>query len=86
MTAIYDKALKRISIPSFQKRDELGSGEDSTSPRKGADLGKVTNLMSADINKLVEFLSAMFFLYDNPVGITIAAVFLYKSVFHLYIT
>ncbi|KAH8810160.1 hypothetical protein DL96DRAFT_1716877 [Flagelloscypha sp. PMI_526] len=78
MTAIYDKALKRISIPSFQKRDELGSGEDSTSPRKGADLGKVTNLMSADINKLVEFLSAMFFLYDNPVGITIAAVFLYK--------
>ncbi|KAH8810190.1 hypothetical protein DL96DRAFT_1821685 [Flagelloscypha sp. PMI_526] len=78
MTAIYNKALKRVSLASTQKDDKDKDGKQDTGPKKGADLGKVVNLMTADVNKIVMFLSMGFFFYSNPVQIVIAAVFLYK--------
>ncbi|KAH8798081.1 hypothetical protein DL96DRAFT_1539779 [Flagelloscypha sp. PMI_526] len=78
MTAIYDKALKRVSLASAPKESDKASGEKDASPKKGADLGKVVNLMSKDVNQIVGWLSSYYFLYMNPVEIIIAAIFLYK--------
>ncbi|KAH8831236.1 hypothetical protein DL96DRAFT_1695080 [Flagelloscypha sp. PMI_526] len=81
MTAIYDKALKRVSLASTKKKSAKGeesSTVDATQPKNGADLGKVVNLMTSDVNKISNFLSMVWFLYASPLQLGIAAVFLYK--------
>ncbi|KAH8827185.1 multidrug resistance-associated ABC transporter [Flagelloscypha sp. PMI_526] len=81
MTAIYDKALKRVSLAQTEKKstkEKEDSTTDATHPKKGADLGKVVNLMTADVNKINSFFAMVWFFYANPVQLVIAAIFLYK--------
>ncbi|KAH8823501.1 hypothetical protein DL96DRAFT_1698061, partial [Flagelloscypha sp. PMI_526] len=81
MTAIYDKALKRVSLASTEKKSAAGkedSAVDETEPTKGADLGKIINIMTADVSTIDNFLSLVWLLYANPLQLVIALVFLYK--------
>ncbi|KAH8823481.1 multidrug resistance-associated ABC transporter [Flagelloscypha sp. PMI_526] len=81
MTAIYDKALKRVSLTSTRSQsmtEKEGAAVDTTQPKKGADLGKVINLMTADMSKIYNFLVSAWFMYANPFQLVIAAVFLFK--------
>lgn len=58
MTSIYDKTLKRVALASSKPgasnaKDSQGvPPSDDNSTKTGADLGKIVNLMTADVNSV----------------------------------
>ncbi|KAH7106077.1 P-loop containing nucleoside triphosphate hydrolase protein [Auriculariales sp. MPI-PUGE-AT-0066] len=81
MTAIYEKALKRQDLSGAvketnKKEGEEPGGEDENS--NGADIGKIVNLMSNDVERLSHASLTAFIFLGAPVEIVIAFLLLYR--------
>ncbi|KAF9442983.1 hypothetical protein P691DRAFT_713861, partial [Macrolepiota fuliginosa MF-IS2] len=92
--SIYEKALKRKDYSGVVNKDKdkgaeghaekksksekEAEKEKADDPKAGADVGKIVNLMSGDVDKIRFSVSGIYLLYSIPVEITTAGVFLYR--------
>ncbi|TFK50258.1 P-loop containing nucleoside triphosphate hydrolase protein [Heliocybe sulcata] len=81
--AIYEKALKRKDYSGVVPKDKQGSdtsadNKDGEKPKAGAGIGKIVNLMSSDVERIVTISQILFYIYSAPFEIALGAVFLYE--------
>ncbi|KAI0357687.1 multidrug resistance-associated ABC transporter [Trametes cingulata] len=81
VASIYDKALRRKVIAGTRGHATSGPdavhATDQKRPEAAADVGKIVNLMSGDVDRVTLTVANKYFVYQCPVEIIVAAVFLY---------
>lgn len=81
MTVIYEKALKRQDLSGAIKETKKKEGEEPGGEHEnsnGADIGKIVNLMSNDVERLSHASLTAFIFLGAPVEIIIAFLLLYR--------
>ncbi|KAF8577829.1 multidrug resistance-associated ABC transporter [Ramaria rubella] len=72
-----------ITAPSLgskqkQKEQEWANSKESPKNQIGADIGKITNLMSGDASSISNMIGGAYIVYGAPFEIAIASIFLYQ--------
>ncbi|RUP45403.1 glycosyl hydrolases family 2, TIM barrel domain-containing protein, partial [Jimgerdemannia flammicorona] len=77
---IYAKSLRRKDMTGVVANEDNKDGASASSPSAaaGADLGKITNLMAVDTDRLAEISSYIHVFYQCPLEIAIGVAFLYS--------
>ncbi|KAI0357684.1 multidrug resistance-associated ABC transporter [Trametes cingulata] len=83
IASIYDKTLQRKHFSGTGDRrtsqaDVGPSTDDTKNAREAADVGKIVNLMSGDVDRITQTVANLYFLYQCPLDILFAALFLYR--------
>ncbi|CAG8489136.1 4720_t:CDS:10, partial [Dentiscutata heterogama] len=74
---IYSKSLRRINSHVSTMKDESNKSEDNLDDDNSS-IGKVTNLMSIDTNRISEFCMWWTNAFDSPIELIIGLYFLYQ--------
>ncbi|EJD46367.1 P-loop containing nucleoside triphosphate hydrolase protein [Auricularia subglabra TFB-10046 SS5] len=81
MSAVYEKALRRKVITSTQSSSKPAGGDENgedEGKKEGADVGRIVNLMSNDVERLSNFSTRAYILLGAPVEIVVACLLLYQ--------
>ncbi|KAI0366584.1 multidrug resistance-associated ABC transporter [Pilatotrama ljubarskyi] len=83
VASIYDKTLQRKHFSGAgdrrTSRAHMGPSTNETkNAGAAADVGKIVNLMSGDVDRITQTVANLYFLYQCPLDILFAALFLYR--------
>ncbi|KZO90715.1 hypothetical protein CALVIDRAFT_542481 [Calocera viscosa TUFC12733] len=78
MADIYEKALRRKDFSGVANKDESKQKDKEPTAKAQADVGKIVQLMSGDVEKISMMAVFLYNVYTAPFEIAIALVFLYQ--------
>ncbi|KZW03602.1 P-loop containing nucleoside triphosphate hydrolase protein [Exidia glandulosa HHB12029] len=88
--SVYEKTLRRIDTSGLVGRQEAKGADDSKEEDASADVGKITNLVTNDTNRINSFVTFWIMSCQTPLSIFLTCTFLYRimgwSAFAGYIT